>query len=174
MIGIFIALLTGLLTWFLSWVYIKILFFPKTSFYIGQYKWESPLHHIIKNLPFDDLIAQYKSNAFSVVLPFIDSQLDVFFKERLVQKMPVISMFIGDKTIAQLKEVFLEELHQLFPDLISGLAAPIQRDLMSSLSAKWAPILEVVLMNATKKLRWLSFLVGSIWGAIIYLFLMQL
>jgi len=171
--GIFIALLTGLLTWFLSWGYIKILFFPKSSVFIGQYEWESPLLTIIKKIPIDDLLASYKLNSFTLVLPFIDTQLDLFFKERLVQKMPVISMFIGEKTIAQLKEVFLEELQRLFPDLISGLANNIQKELIATLATKWAPILEALLMNSTKRLRWISFFVGTIWGLLIYLFLIR-
>ena len=80
-------------------------------------------------------------------------------------------MFIGEKTIAQLKEVFIEELRQLFPDLISQLSKSVQEDFLSTLSIKWAPILETVLINATQKLRWISFLIGIIWGGVIYLFL---
>lgn len=174
MIAMVISLLTGLVTWFISWSYIKLLFFPKTPLSIGKYQWDSPLHQIIKNLPIGSLIEQHKSNSFETILPFIDSNLDSFFNERLVQKMPIISMFIGEKTIAQLKEVFIEELRQLFPDLISELTKSIQVDFLSTLSIKWMPILETVLMNATQKLRWISFLIGFIWGLIIYLFLTHL
>ena len=174
MIAMVISLLTGLVTWFISWSYIKLLFFPKTPLSIGKYQWDSPLHQIIKNLPISSLIEQHKSNSFETILPFIDSNLDSFFNERLVQKMPIISMFIGEKTIAQLKEVFIEELRQLFPDLISELTKSIQVDFLSTLSIKWMPILETVLMNATQKLRWISFLIGFIWGLIIYLFLTHL
>ena len=171
MIGIVISLLTGCLTWFISWGYIKLLFFPKSPILIGKYTWESALHQMIKKLPIDNLIEQHKSNSFTTILPFIDTNLDSFFKERLVQKLPIISMFIGEKTIAQLKEVFIEELRQLFPDLISQLSKSVQEDFLSTLSIKWAPILETVLINATQKLRWISFLIGIIWGGVIYLFL---
>jgi len=174
MISMVIALLTGLVTWFISWSYIKLLFFPKTPLIIGKYQWDSPLHQIIKNLPISSLLEQHKSNSFETILPFIDSNLDSFFKERLVQKMPIISMFIGEKTIAQLKEVFIEELRQLFPDLIGELTKSIQMDFLSTLSIKWMPILETVLMNATQKLRWISFLIGLVWGWIIYIFLTHL
>lgn len=34
--------------------------------------------------------------------------------------MPVIAMFVGDKTIAQLKSVFLSELESLFPEIMKG------------------------------------------------------
>jgi hypothetical protein len=171
MIGIVIALLTGCLTWLISWGYIKLLFFPKSPILIGKYTWESALHQMIKKLPIDNLIEEHKSNSFTTILPFIDTNLDSFFKERLVQKLPIISMLIGEKTIAQLKEVFIEELRQLFPDLISQLSKSVQEDFLSTLSIKWAPILETVLINATQKLRWISFLIGIIWGGVIYLFL---
>jgi len=172
--AIVISLLTGLVTWFISWSYSKLLFFPKIPLSIGKYQFESPLHQMIKKLPIESLIEQQKANSFTTILPLIDSNLDSFFKERLVQKMPIVSMFIGDKTIAQLKEVFMEELRQLFPNLISQLSKSIQLDFLSTLSLKWAPILETVLMNATQKLRWISFLIGAIWGFIIYLFLTHL
>ncbi len=172
MIGIVISLLTGCLTWFISWGFIKILFFPKNALTMGKYLWESPLYQMIKKLPIDNLIEQHKSNSFTTILPFIDANLDSFFKERLVQKLPMISMFIGEKTITQLKEVFIEELRQLFPDLIGQLSKSIQEDFLSTLSIKWAPILETVLIKATKKVRWISFFIGVIWGWVIYLFLM--
>jgi len=100
--------------------------------------------------------------------------LDSFFKERLTEKMPIISMFIGEKTITQLKEVFIEELQTLFPDLISQFSKSIQAAFLSTLSSKWAPILETMLLKATQKLRWIAFLIGAIWGWVIYLILIHL
>ncbi len=43
--------------------------------------------------------------------------------------MPVISMFIGDKTIDKLKTVFLEELETLFPKLMTDYAATLKNQL---------------------------------------------
>ena len=172
--AIVISLMTGCLAWFISWLYIKILFIPKTPIAMGKLQWESALYQIVKKLPIDSLMEQNKNSSFITLLPFIDQNLDSFFKERLVQKMPVISMFIGEKTIAQLKEVFIEELSTLFPDLISQLSHHIQQDFLCTLSTKWAPLLETIALKATQKLRIFSFLVGCLWGWLIYLILTHL
>jgi uncharacterized membrane protein YheB (UPF0754 family) len=43
--------------------------------------------------------------------------------------MPVISMFIGDKTIGQLKTVFMQELEELFPVIMKNYVANLKNDL---------------------------------------------
>jgi len=43
--------------------------------------------------------------------------------------MPVISMFIGEKTILQLKAVFVQELEELFPDIMKTYVGNIKHDL---------------------------------------------
>jgi len=43
--------------------------------------------------------------------------------------MPMVSMFIGEKTIQQLKAVFMEELKLLFPSLIGNYITHLQQDL---------------------------------------------
>jgi len=49
----------------------------------------------------------------------VDTHIDNFLRVKLAEAMPMISMFIGEKTINQLKEVFLKEMRELFP-LIMG------------------------------------------------------
>ena len=169
-----VSLLTACFTWCIAWAYIKILFVPKTPKRLFGIQWENALTQMIKNLPIDRLIEENKTSAFRTLLPFIDQELDSFFKERLVQKMPIISMFIGEKTITQLKEVFMEELSQLFPDLIGQLSQSIQEQFLSNLSTKWGPFLETVLLKATQKLRWLAFFIGALWGCFIYIILQHL
>ena len=172
--GLLISLLTGILSWCIAWMFIKILFIPKIPIALGQFHWESTFNKIIKDLPIESLIAQYKENSFNAILPAIDANLALFFKDRLAEKLPVVSMFIGEKTILQLKEVFIEELRQLFPALIGQLAQHIHQDFLSTLSCKWAPILETILLKATQKLRWTCVLIGCIWGWGIYLLIQHL
>lgn len=50
------------------------------------------------------------------ILPHADTHVDDFLRNKLPKKMPVMSMLVGDKTIAQLKAVFIEELQDLLPD----------------------------------------------------------
>jgi hypothetical protein len=112
-----------------------------------------------------------QGDSFQKLLPFIDSKLDAFFKERLVQKMPVISMFIGDKTITQLKEVFLEELEQIFPGLLSEFTQSTATAFLLNIETKWSKELETYLLKATQKIRIIAFALGFIWGLVVELIL---
>jgi uncharacterized membrane protein YheB (UPF0754 family) len=63
------------------------------------------------------------------VLPFVEEQIDHFLKVKLKESMPVVGMFIGEKTIAQLKGVFMEELILIFPRLMEKYATNLQSQL---------------------------------------------
>jgi len=76
-------------------------------------------------------------------------------------------MFIGDKTIAQLKEVFLEELHQIFPALLSQFTQSTAAAFLFNIETKWSKKLETYLLKATQQLRIGAFFFGFIWGFII-------
>ncbi len=56
------------------------------------------------------------------ILPVAEGHIDHFLRVKLKQSMPVVSFFIGDKTIHQLKTVFMEELENLFPIIITNYA----------------------------------------------------
>ena len=62
-------------------------------------------------------------------MPFVEEHIDYFLRVKLAEKMPVISMFIGDKTIGELKIVFMEELKTLFPSLMQNYMTNLQQDL---------------------------------------------
>jgi hypothetical protein len=160
--------MTGFLGWFLAWLFVKSLFFPYQTITIGNYKWNAGLKHLINKFPIEQIFPADNSN-FDAVLPFIDAKLDDFFKRKLSEKLPIISMFIGDKTIHQLKEVFIEELKQLFPELVVNLVANSKAQLLNNLEQKWRPIIEPTLLLGTKNLRWIAFVIGFMWGVLILL-----
>jgi|688.fasta_scaffold419823_1 uncharacterized membrane protein YheB (UPF0754 family) len=163
-----IPIMTGFLGWFLAWLFVKSLFFPYQTITIGNYKWNAGLKHLINKFPIEQIFPADNSN-FDAVLPFIDAKLDDFFKRKLSEKLPIISMFIGDKTIHQLKEVFIEELKQLFPELVVNLVANSKAQLLNNLEQKWRPIIEPTLLLGTKNLRWIAFVIGFMWGVLILL-----
>ena len=72
-------------------------------------------------------------------------------------------MFIGDKTVNQLKEVFMDELEQIFPELIPSI---IQK---SDLNLKIAEIIDLQIQPQLKKITKFAFLFGCIWSCIISL-----
>jgi uncharacterized membrane protein YheB (UPF0754 family) len=63
------------------------------------------------------------------ILPLAEQHIEDFLRHKLKESMPVISMFIGDKTIVQLKTVFMKELEELFPQIMKSYVANIKNDL---------------------------------------------
>jgi uncharacterized membrane protein YheB (UPF0754 family) len=71
------------------------------------------------------------------IMPVIEEHIDDFLRNKLKKQMPVISVFIGEKTIESLKKVFMTELETLFPKIIGGFASNMVNDLnVESLLAK--------------------------------------
>lgn len=63
------------------------------------------------------------------ILPAVEEHIDHFLRSKLKEAMPMISMFIGEKTIAQLKTVFMRELEELFPVILSQYVSHLREDL---------------------------------------------
>jgi uncharacterized membrane protein YheB (UPF0754 family) len=63
------------------------------------------------------------------ILPLAEQHIDHFLRTKLKESMPMISMFIGDKTIVQLKTVFMQELEELFPVIMKNYVANLKNDL---------------------------------------------
>jgi uncharacterized membrane protein YheB (UPF0754 family) len=66
---------------------------------------------------------------FKKIMPLVETHIDDFLRNKLKKEMPVISMFVGDKTINSLKEVFMKELETLFPQLMRDYASNMINDL---------------------------------------------
>jgi hypothetical protein len=75
-------------------------------------------------------------------------------------------MFIGDKTVAQLKSIFLDELQLIFPTVLNQYINNVKVDFAKNISSKWRFILEPILLKATRKYRIIAFTIGLIWGII--------
>ncbi len=52
-------------------------------------------------------------------MPAIEEHIDHFINVKLKESLPVISMFIGERVTNQLKELFMKELEELFPSVMS-------------------------------------------------------
>lgn len=61
--------------------------------------------------------------------PVIESHIDDFLRNKLGSKMPMIAMFIGDKTITELKGIFIQELEAIFPDIMKNYIGNLRQDL---------------------------------------------
>ncbi len=67
--------------------------------------------------------------SFEKIRPVVEEQIDDFLRNKLKSQMPMIAMFIGDKTIESLKKVFMTELERIFPMVIGQYANNFLQDL---------------------------------------------
>jgi uncharacterized membrane protein YheB (UPF0754 family) len=62
------------------------------------------------------------------IMPQAEEHIDNFLRVKLVKSMPVVGMFVGDKTINNLKSLFVTELEQLFPEIMKNYMGRLQED----------------------------------------------
>ncbi|MDB5229369.1 MAG: hypothetical protein JWN76_174 [Chitinophagaceae bacterium] len=140
---ILIPLISAFIGWFTNWIAIKMLFHPKEPVKVlgitfhgifpkRQKLFAEKLGKLVSEelLSFSDIENKITSPGnISRVLPLIDQHLDHFLRVKLKDSMPVISMFVGEKMIDQLKQVFLAELEQLFPVIMNSYMHNLKGDL---------------------------------------------
>ena len=128
--------------------------FPKKQLGIAKALGQFASEHLIS---LKDL--QEKATDTSIIdrlMPFIDKNVEHFLRIKLAEKMPMISMFIGDATIAELKSIFIEELQILFPELmklyVEGLLNDIDIEhlITKKVSGLSSERLELVFRNTCK------------------------
>jgi hypothetical protein len=156
-----IPFLVGAFGWCLVWAigFVPFKWRYLSDKWLGQIDLTELLPLLTKNDPFDHL------------KPVINEKLDDFFRHKLSAKLPMISMFIGEKTIEELKEVFMEELALLFPLLISEYSTHLNKDLHAQWEQKLSKIVQQKIIQVSKPFRWVAFAIGAIWGAVIALIL---
>ena len=168
-----IPMLTGLFGWMLIWLLAKSLFFPTKAIQIGGFSWESNLARLINQFPVELLIPKEADCAasFKAMQPLMEEKLDFFFNHTIKDKLPMMSMFIGDKTVAQLKAVFLEELASIFPQMIDQLTQNATMNMSKSLAVKLSDTIAPIIMKAIKPMQWAAFILGICWGGLMVFFL---
>ncbi|MBO9731995.1 MAG: hypothetical protein J7623_25360 [Chitinophaga sp.] len=63
------------------------------------------------------------------IIPLVEAHLDTFLREKLPKAMPVLSMFIGDSIVNQIKTHLVAELDTLFPLMIGQYLDNVQQEL---------------------------------------------
>jgi hypothetical protein len=156
-----IPILVGTFGWCLVW-----------AISIMPFKWPYLADKWVGQIDLAKLIPELtEKDPFEAMKPVINVKLDDFFRHKLSAKLPMISMFIGEKTIEELKEVFMEELALLFPQLITEFSAHLSKDLQQQWERKFSIILQQKIIQASRPFRWGAFALGAIWGAVIALIL---
>ncbi|MBP6687820.1 MAG: DUF445 family protein [Lacibacter sp.] len=138
-----IPVISAFIGWITNLVAIKMLFHPRNPVNVlgiriqgifpkRQDQFAEKLGKLVGQelLSFSD-IEQKISNPENLkqVLPMVETHIDHFLRVKLGESMPMISMFIGDKTIEKLKATFMDELEILFPKVMKDYASSLKQQL---------------------------------------------
>ena len=173
--------------WVTTWIAIKMLFHPRKPISIFGFKVQGifpknqqliaqKLGQVVSKefLSFAEIEAKViNPDNLEKLKPEIEAHIDIFLREKLVTLFPMLSMFIGDKTINQLKTAFLTELENLFPILMKNYMKKLESDLdlEKIVTEKVASFsyekLEDILNQITKKEFQFLEVIGAVFGFII-------
>jgi len=138
-----IPLISAFIGYFTNWVAIKMLFHPRNPvrffgitfqgiFPKRQQQFGEKLGKLVSDefLSFNDIEEKISHPGnLDKLLPYVDEHIDSFLHNKLPLAFPMISMFIGEKTIGTLKTAFMEELKELFPPLMQRYASELKHEL---------------------------------------------
>ena len=138
-----IPIISAFIGWFTNWIAIKMLFHPKEPkrilgitfqgiFPKRQQQFAMKLGKLVSDelLSFQDISSKITHpDNLKKLMPLIDQHIDQFLRTQLPEQMPIVSLFIGDSTIRELKAVFLKKLESLFPELMENYMHTMQDQL---------------------------------------------
>lgn len=143
MILYLIPIISAFIGWFTNWIAIKMLFHPKEEknilgfklqgiFPKRQQQFAEKLGQLVSNelLSFNDIASKINNpQTVAKAMPFIESHIDHFIKVKLKEEIPLLSMFITEKTMGGIKKGIIDEIEILFPALIIQMTEGLQKDL---------------------------------------------
>lgn len=140
---VLLPVISAFIGWFTNWIAIKMLFHPREPkkilgitfqgiFPKRQRQFAMQLGKLVSSelLSFAEIERKISDpNNVEKILPVLETHIDVFLKEKLAVEIPMIGMLIGEKTIGQVKSVFIKELQALFPVLMQQYMGTLQNEL---------------------------------------------
>lgn len=138
-----IPVISAFIGWFTNWIAIKMLFHPREpKQFLGitiqgifpkrQAQFAEKLGKLVADelLSFKDIEQKITSpENLSSVMPYIENHIDDFLRVKLGKAMPMIGMFIGEKTINEMKKIFMAELETIFPEVMHKYMGKLQEEL---------------------------------------------
>lgn len=138
-----IPVISAFIGWFTNYIAIKMLFHPREPRVIlgmrfqgifpkRQVQFAESLGRLVNNelLSFDDIEAKVTNEEnLNAVMPVVEAHIDNFLRNKLGTAMPMVAMFIGEKTIVEMKAVFMSELRLIFPDVMKTYMGQLSRQL---------------------------------------------
>jgi len=140
---VLIPIISGFIGWVTNWVAIKMLFHPRNPVRVlgltfqgifpkRQQQFAEKLGKLVSDelLSFSEIEQKIiNPSNLKKMMPLVEAHVDDFLRNKLKDVFPVISMFIGDKTINELKGFFMTELEALFPILMQRYMKNLQEEL---------------------------------------------
>ncbi len=182
-----IPIISGFIGWVTNWVAIKMLFHPRNPIKVlgmtfhgifpkRQIQFAEKLGKLVSEelLSFSEIEQKIiNPGNLKKMMPLVEEHVDNFLRHKLKDVFPVISMFIGDKTINELKGFFMIELEALFPILMQRYMKNLQEELdlekivFEKVSAFSSDKLEEILMSImSKEFRFVE-IIGGVLGFLI-------
>jgi uncharacterized membrane protein YheB (UPF0754 family) len=182
-----IPLISAFIGWVTNWVAIKMLFHPRRPYRVlgltvqgifpkRQRQFAERLGRMVSEelLSFADIETRVTSpDNLRRLMPVVEQHVDEFLRRRLTELFPVISMFIGEKTLGELKGHFMDELERLFPILMRRYMANLESELdlerivVDKVTALSSDRLEALLMSVmSREFRFVEVL-GGVLGFLI-------
>ncbi|MFZ9718477.1 MAG: DUF445 domain-containing protein [Chitinophagaceae bacterium] len=138
-----IPVISAFIGWITNLIAIKMLFHPRLPVKVlgftiqgifpkRQAQFATKLGKLVSEelLSFADIEKKITDPSnIKAMIPMVEGHIDHFLREKLSETMPMLSMFIGDKTIDKIKAVFIEELESLFPNLMKSYLGKLQSEL---------------------------------------------
>ncbi len=138
-----LPLIAAFIGWFTNWIAIKMLFHPKEEknflglkiqgiFPKRQQQFAEKLGILVSKelISFDDISTKINNpETIAQAMPFIENHIDHFIQVKLKEEIPLLSMFITEKTMSGIKKGIVEEIEELFPALITQMTSGLQKDL---------------------------------------------
>ncbi|NBR36012.1 MAG: DUF445 family protein [Chitinophagales bacterium] len=185
-----LILISGFIGWITNWIAIKMLFHPRKPITIlgltiqgifpkNQSQFAQKLGKLVSGefLSFQDIEQKIsKPENLQKIMPLIETQIDRFLKERLSEQLPMISMFVGDKTIARLKTTFLQEIETMLPPVMRSYAGQLKTELdleaiitekvATFSSDKLEELLYQIMAKEFRFVEWVGAVIGILIGII--------
>jgi uncharacterized membrane protein YheB (UPF0754 family) len=139
------------------------------------------VNYIVEEIPFEILLKKITSEEnIATVIPVAEHAIDDFLNKKLVEKMPMLSMFVSERLLNDLKNIFIEELTVLLPVMITEYAQQFNnKEYVRNIIKKYFQTfdnktIEIFIRKQTpliKAVQWWGLIVGFLIGCFQVLFL---
>ncbi len=183
----FLPIISAFIGWFTNWIAIKMLFHPKEPINIlgitlhgifpkRQKQFAEKLGVLVANelISFDDISSKINSpDTIQKIIPIVEERVDHFIKTKLTEELPLLSMFIKDKTLDNIKKGIVNEVETMFPAMIGQMTANMKQDLdvekivVDKVSNFSSDKLEEILVSIMKKEFKFVEIIGGVLGFLI-------